>query len=233
MRPRIGITVVRNDPDYVHTYLAALERAGAAWQVISPARSEELAATLKTLDGLLLPGGGDIDPAYYGEALDGSETRWMDRVRDELELGVTRLAVEQDMPILGICRGFQVLNVAYGGSLVQHVGHHRVGGVGPVWAQHKVSLMPGSHLSEVLGSREQVVVNSRHHQAVSPDRLAPGLIASATTLPDDGIIEGIEATGQTWVVGVQWHPERTDEVPPEHAALFDAFVDQARRYRRG
>ncbi|MCW5851875.1 MAG: gamma-glutamyl-gamma-aminobutyrate hydrolase family protein [Anaerolineae bacterium] len=231
MRPRIGITVVRNDPDHVPNYLAALDRAGAEWQIITPATPDALAATLKTLDGLLLPGGGDIDPAYYGEALEGSETRWMDRVRDDLELTITRLAVEQDMPVLGICRGIQVLNVAYGGSLVQHIGHHRVGGVGPVWAQHKVALRPGSRLSEILGSREQVVVNSRHHQAVSPDRLAPGLVASAVTLPDDGIIEGVEAVGQTWVVGVQWHPERTDEVPAEHAALFDAFLDAARRYR--
>ena len=230
MQPRIGITVVRNDPDYVHTYLAALERAGAEWQVISPANANDLAATLKTLDGLLLPGGGDMDPAYYGEALDGSETRWMDRVRDELELNAVRAAVEQDMPVLGICRGFQVLNVAYGGSLVQHVDYHRVGG-GAAWAQHKVALAPGTKLSAILGGREQVVVNSRHHQAVSPGRLAPGLVASATTLPDDGVIEGIEAMAQRWVVGVQWHPERTDETPPEHAALFDAFVDQARRYR--
>ena len=231
MRPRVGITVVRNDPDYVHTYLAALERAGAEWRVISPAPPADLAATLQTLDGLLLPGGGDVDPAYYGEALDGSETRWMDRVRDELELTVVRAAIGADMPVLGICRGFQVLNVAYGGRLVQHVDYHRVGG-GPGWAQHRVALTPGTKLSEILGGREQVVVNSRHHQAVSPERLAPGLVASAVTLPDDGVVEGIEATGGRWVVGVQWHPERTDEVPPEHAALFDAFVAEARRYRR-
>ena len=94
-----------------------------------------------------------------------------------------------------------------------------------------MALAPGTKLSAILGGREQVVVNSRHHQAVSPGRLAPGLVASATTLPDDGVVEGIEATAQRWVVGVQWHPERTDETPPEHAALFDAFVDQARRYR--
>ena len=234
MRPLIGLTARRGDPEWVeqhvHYYLQALRRAGADIAVLAPQPEGEAETNLDELSGLLLSGGGDVDPAYYGEPMDGSEAEWMDLARDELELGLSRAAIDRRMPVFGICRGHQVLNIVLGGGLVQHLPFHRVGG-GPGWAQHVVRIAPDTQLHEIFGGRDEIIVNSRHHQAVTRERLAPGLVASAITWPEDGVIEGIEAPQLGWVLGVQWHPERVPEVPAEHAALFAAFVDAARRYR--
>jgi putative glutamine amidotransferase len=228
--PRIGVTTRSHDPAWVERktrpYLTALERAGAQAIVLGPREDVSAAARLEDLAGVLFSGGGDIDPKHYGESPSGTELDGMDAARDAFELELARRALDQDLPVLGICRGFQLLNVVLGGTLAQHVDHHRVGGGS--WAQHRVRLAPHTKLRAMFSGPE-LVVNSRHHQAVTPDRLAPGLVTSALTLPDDGVIEAFESSRHTWTLAVQWHPESVEQVPAEQAAIFDALVSAARR----
>ena len=145
--------------------------------------------------------------------------------RDAMELTLLRQALEQDLPVLAICRGLQLLNVCLGGSLLQHIdnGLHVAGEDGSAW--HEVSVEDGTKLHGVLDAT-RVVVNSRHHQAVTPDRLAPGLRITAMSV--DGLVEGVEGLSQRWLVGVQWHPERLEDEAPsfnsESRRLFGAFA---------
>jgi putative glutamine amidotransferase len=174
---------------------------------------------------LLLTGGIDISPGLYGEPL-SQNVGETSRARDAFELGLLRDAMEQDMPVLAICRGHQLLNVAMGGSLLQHIesGMH-VDDDEHVSAQHDADLVAGTRLHAIF-QKDRIRVNSRHHQAVTPDRVAKGLTVSATT--DDGLVEGLESREHTWVVSVQWHPERPDLHIPgfdaEARRLFEAFA---------
>jgi gamma-glutamyl-gamma-aminobutyrate hydrolase PuuD len=165
--------------------------------------------TISGLDGLLLTGGTDVNPRRYGEA-PGPHTQGPDTERDELEARLLADALAQDLPVLAICRGMQLLNVVAGGTLTQHLGdsnaHH---------GDHPVLIQPGSRLAGIYGAGERVV-NSRHHQAVRE----PGEGVAVTALAPDGIIEGIEIPRRRFVVGVQWHPEDR----PEDAPLFAAFA---------
>lgn len=176
-------------------------------------------------DGLILTGGVDIDPAIYGEPRSERVTE-VNRARDEFELALLRQALERDTPVLAICRGHQLLNVAMGGTLVQHLEERephrsRRGADGVIesgW--HDVDVVPGTLLATALG-QSSLRTNSRHHQAVTPERLAPGLAIAATT--PDGVVEGLVHPSRRWVVSVQWHPERT-EMGEVCAPLFEAFV---------
>ena len=197
-------------------YLSALERAGAEVVPVFPGETPP-----EDCDALLLSGGGDIHPRHYGQEVAGADE--IDEVRDELELAVTRRALERGIPVLGICRGFQVLNVARGGSLLQHLNGHRSQDGDPN-IRHQVCAAPGSKLAEAIGSRP-LRVNSWHHQAVTPDLLAPGLRATVVV---DGVVEALEAPDGAWVVAVQWHPERAHEVDAPATRVFDAFVRAAR-----
>ena len=175
-------------------------------------------------DALCLTGGEDMEPARYGAATD-PKTEAIDAARDALELGLIAKARERDLPVLGICRGFQVINVAYGGSLIQHLGGHREAN-GPI-APHIVVAAPGSKLASACGSAP-FSVNARHHQAVAESGLAPGLVPTATI---DGVVEAFEDPSQRWLVAVQWHPERSAD-PDMSAAgtrIFGAFADAAAR----
>jgi putative glutamine amidotransferase len=223
MAPRIGITRCAHLADY----LEAIRRAGGEPHVIDPA-SGAPAGVLETIDGLLLTGGADVDPALYGEAPHPSVER-VEAGRDEFELALVRLAVERDLPVLGLCRGVQVMNVAFGGSLVQDVPSQTPGTIthavadAPITAAHEVWVSKGSRLWQALQERlnedETCEVNSRHHQAVG--RVAEGFEVSATA--PDGLIEAIERPASRFCLGVQWHPEnfwRTGEF----RCLFEAFV---------
>ncbi len=238
MTPTIGITRCSRLDDYV----SSVEQAGARARVLDVTESPR--KVIGELHGLLLTGGGDIDPAFYGE--DRHETvEDAEPGRDEFELDLARRAIDADLPVLAICRGAQVLNVAAGGSLVQDlvseqraVGEHLrpdAGDAGIAHAiaspkdhvAHDVSVSAESVLARALGSAVEgehlCRVNSRHHQSVR--RLGRSLVASATA--PDGVIEAIEAPDARFCVGVQWHPEnfwRTGEFRP----LFDAFVAAAR-----
>ena len=202
-------------------YLAALQAAGAT-PILVPLDTGDLDG-LEFADGLLLPGGLDINPRAYG-APPHPTCEWDDRL-DDLEFRLTRWALERKLPILGICRGLQVLNVVLGGSLVQDLPSQRPQGVthprqGPRFSlTHHLTLVSGGRLAAAVGA-DEVPVNSLHHQGV--ERLAPGLLPSARA--EDGLIEGVEMAGDTWVVAVQFHPEELFATQPYAARLFESFV---------
>jgi putative glutamine amidotransferase len=226
-RPLIGLTIGATRAsdllDYARlrmTYVQAVEAAGGLPILVPPlADASALGAVLERLDGLLLPGGADVDPAEYGEPVNGSEPA--NTELDRLELDAARWAVEHDLPTLGICRGQQVINVALGGSLIQHMDGHASEGPREQ-LHHGFRVAPESRLAGILGST-QLRVNSHHHQAVK--RLGAGLVAVAWA--EDGTVEAVEAPELRWLVAVQFHPE---DLVPTHAAsqrLFSDFVDTA------
>jgi putative glutamine amidotransferase len=174
----------------------------------------ENVTTLTGLDGLLLAGGSDVDPAMYG-AQRQPETEEPDRERDSLEAALLREALDRDLPILAICRGLQLLNAALGGTLMQHIEGHRRPGKREA---HPIAVAPDSRLKSIL-NLDQYVVNSRHHQCV--DRAAHGLVAAAQA--PDGVVEALELPGKRFVLAIQWHPE--DRTDGQDARLFEAFRD--------
>jgi len=205
--------------EWLHNYPDRLHEAGLESVDVTDASHG-----LQDCDGLLLTGGVDVDPSLYNEIVHPM-TQTPVPARDAMELTLLRQALEHDLPVLAICRGLQLLNVCLGGSLLQHIdnGLHVAGEDGSAW--HEVSIEEGTKLYGVLGAT-RVVVNSRHHQAVTPDRLARGL--SITAMSDDGLVEGVEGQTQGWLVGVQWHPERLEDKAPsfisESRRLFEAFA---------
>ena len=226
MQPIIGITRCSRLDDYV----AAIEHAGGRTRVLEV--SESPRKVLGEIHGLLLTGGGDVDPVFY-RAQRHAAVEDAEPGRDEFELDLARRALEADLPLLAICRGAQVLNVAAGGSLVQDIPTEVATTLPHAVAQprdaiaHEIRVAPGSRLQQALGEAVDGAhtcrVNSRHHQSV--DAIGQGLTASATA--PDGVIEGIEAAEAEFCIGVQWHPEnfwRTGEFK----GLFEAFVTTAR-----
>lgn len=213
-------------------YLKAIEAAGGVPVVVPPLSMSLVEALLDRVDGLCLSGGPDLDPDSYHERrheLTGPVEAELDR----FEIALAAAADEREMPILAICRGLQLLNVARGGSLHQHlpdvVGegiNHRQPEPGHQ-PTHPVSLDPGSRICSILGG-DRAEVNSFHHQAIA--RLGRGLLITGHA--PDGTVESVEASDREFVVGVQWHAETLVD-RPEQAALFRAFVDQARRARQG
>jgi putative glutamine amidotransferase len=224
--PTIGITRCSRLDDYV----ASVEQAGARARVLEV--SESPRKLLNEIDGLLLTGGGDVDPALYGEERHPT-TDDAEPGRDEFEIDLARRAMTADLPVLAICRGAQVLNVAAGGTLVQDIPSevatdlaHSVTEPKDAVA-HTIRIAPGSRLEQALGGAVDGAgtcrVNSRHHQSV--ERLGPGLVPSATA--PDGVVEAIETASAAYCIGVQWHPEnfwRSGEFAP----LFASFVTAAR-----
>jgi gamma-glutamyl-gamma-aminobutyrate hydrolase PuuD len=206
------------------SYVDAVERAGGRPLVVPPA-SAAVEETLDLLDGIVFSGGSDVDPARYG-AEAHSETDAPRADRDEAELALLTGALARDMPVLAVCRGSQVLNVALGGDLVQHlpeqVGHDRHRHTPGQFADHDVKVDPQSRLGAVLGDRAPV--KSHHHQGYG--RLGAGLVEVAWA--DDGTVEGLELPGKRFALGVLWHPEEGEDF-----VLFQALVEQAAEYRRG
>ena len=223
--PRVLVTRAEEIPgERWEDYADRLAEAGAEAEAIG------LGAWLRGArpaghDGLLLTAGIDVDPARYGET-PSEHVPETDAQRDDFEAALLRDALGRDLPVLAICRGHQLFNVAHGGSLLQHIAErepHRPrrgagGAIDSGW--HDVTLAEGSLLAALFGART-LRVNSRHHQAVTPGRVAPGLRVAATAA--DGVVEALERPGRRWAVSVQWHPER-----PEAAAawrpIFDAFA---------
>src|SRR5262245_47764786 len=199
-----------------------LEAAGARALVVPPSE-DGVEETLDALDGLLFSGGADLDPDLYG-ADAHAETDDPRRDRDAGELALLRAALERDLPTLAVCRGSQLLNVARGGDLVQHLpetlGDERHKEVAGTFSDHGVAVRAGSRLAGFVGDR--VPVKSHHHQGLG--RLGEGLVEVAWA--EDGTLEGVEDPTRRFAVGVLWHPEAGDD-----AALFEALVDGARRYR--
>ncbi|MCU1657880.1 MAG: anthranilate synthase component [Pseudonocardiales bacterium] len=237
--PRIGLTTYRetaawgvwNEPaDLLPVnYADAIAAAGAVALLLPPAAFHDLRvaadAVLDGLHGLALAGGADVDPSRYDAARD-AHTGSARPDRDAWEITLTRAALDRGMPVLAICRGMQVLNVALGGDLLQHlpdiVGHDAHCPVIGRHGRHEVQLARESLVGTLLG--EQAMVATYHHQGV--DRLGTGL--AATGWAADGTVEALEGVGAAWVVGVQWHPEVHDGRP-----LFAGFVAASDRYRAG
>ncbi len=220
MIPRIAVP---------HWRAPTFERTQHYHDSLRQAGSEPLVVDGRTLPqdaaGLMLAGGTDVDSHLYGERRH-PETERPNRARDAHELRLLRQALERDLPVLAVCRGHQFLNVALGGSLLQHVegDSHRADDEGQSrW--HTVSIR-GGRLGEVYGLRRDLRVNSRHHQAVTEERLAPSLEPFAYS--PDGLVEAMESREHRWVVGVQWHPERP-EMRPAADLLFAAFVAACRK----
>lgn len=232
-RPLIGITIgYSKHPEFFtlrDDYVRAVEKAGGLAVVLAPGRPEDAADLLSKLDGLLLTGGADVDPVLYGEEAHETVTRVIPE-RDAFEIALCREALGRDQPLLAICRGHQVLNVAMGGTLIQDIPSQVSGAFDhdpdrERWeTAHEVRILPRTRLREILGA-ETIAVNSFHHQAVRD--LGEGLVVSAASTVD-GVIEGIEAPDRRLAVGVQWHPEAFWDRPPDFQPLFEALVKAGR-----
>ncbi|MGH3019004.1 MAG: gamma-glutamyl-gamma-aminobutyrate hydrolase family protein [Gaiellaceae bacterium] len=232
MRPVIGITAYAEQARWgvweapaaliPLAYVSAIERAGGRPLLVPPSE-DGIDETLAVLDGLLFSGGSDIDPDAYGAAAH-PETNGVRPERDQAELALLEAALARDMPVLAVCRGSQVLNVALGGDLVQHlpevVGHEQHKHTPGVFADHDVEVLPGTKLQALVG--DHAPVKSHHHQGYG--RIGDGLRAAARA--EDGTVEAIEDPERRFALGVLWHPEEGED-----AALFEALVDEARRYR--
>lgn len=240
-RPRIVVTLSSphraSDPAVARVknerYLESVARAGGEPIVLDESTDDAARRiALADMDGLLISGGADIDPARYGEAVAGSHAP--DRGRDEIDAVAFAAAQKGRVPVLGVCRGLQAINVFSGGTLLQHVaGHESEPYPSPGVTQHAVAIHDGTRLAGIVGEPHALVVNSYHHQAVTPDRIASGLVANALA-DHDGmtLVEGLEARDRDrWLVGVQCHPERTESSPEVFERLWSAFVAAAREHR--
>lgn len=213
-------------------YLSAVTRSGGV-PVAIPNDPAAIGSILPIVDGLLFMGGEDLDPKYYTADKPNAHNQKFSVGRDETELRLMKMALRRRLPILGICRGTQVLNVTQGGSLHQHL----LDGVTefehcqtfsptpdqPIW--HDIAIEPNSRLHEVAKKRNWTV-NSDHHQGV--DRVGRGLIATAHA--PDGVVECIESTKHPFVMGVQWHPERIYTTNPEQLKLFKRLIKEAKSF---
>ena len=242
-RPVIGITTGGREEGYIQSrhyeqfystptpYVDALRRAGAN-PVLLPPGNDAWRELLALLDGVVVTGGTDIDPVEYEGDSSNAHLLPVDRERDQSELTLVRhLLREKDKPLLCICRGLQVLNVAAGGSLYEHIPdirdqdiHRNEEGL---WEMQDVEVEAGSLIADVMG-RTSLHTSSGHHQAVK--ELGRGL--RVTGMAADGIIEALEMPGHPWLLAVQWHPEVTAERDPSQQAIFDALVEKARELRR-
>jgi len=239
MRPIIGITCGTTGSDGGNvensvnvSYISAIENAGGTPILLPLVQNAFCVADfLDVIDGLLLAGGVDMDPLFYGEEPQPSLGR-IDVDRDRVEMSLTVRALEIDMPVLGICRGIQTLNVAAGGALYQDIAmnssnvlKHRQNAPGS-YGTHAINVRKGSRLQSILGQLT-IRVNSFHHQAVK--EAAPGFVISAVTC--DGITEGIESTRHRFAIGVQFHPELMWQNNPPITALFVEFISAAKTYK--
>ena len=232
--PLIGITTYGRNEEGEYTlpaeYIEAVRRAGGVPLLIPPGEPN-MAQVLAVLDGLILSGGGDLDPAHYASA--GHPTIYMvDAERDSFELALARRAAEEPLPTLCICRGLQVLNVALGGSLVEHLPDEVDGSIGHRQGPDKptrlpITVLPGRRLAALLGAQEFEAV-SWHHQAIR--RLADPLAVAAQAA--DGVIEAVELPDHPWLIGVQWHPEMSAADDPRQQRIFDDFIAAAAEYKR-
>ena len=234
MRPVIGITTYAEEATWAGwteraafiplSYVRAVEHAGGRPLLVPPS-DDAIPETLDALDGIIFSGGGDLDPETYG-ADPHPEVGGVVPERDRGEIALLQAALERDMPVLAICRGSQLLNVARGGDLVQHlpehVGHddHRLPTDQPAMADHEVNVREGTKVSEILGDRAPV--KSSHHQGFG--KVGEGLREAAHA--EDGTVEALEDPERRFTLGVLWHPEEGEDF-----ALFKALVDEAIDYR--
>jgi putative glutamine amidotransferase len=241
----VGVTVRRGDPGWVQkstgNYLNVLAEFGVSSVILAPDAPVNLPdgatyhpdpsgrlpdGVLEHLDGVIFSGGGDVHPQYFGEPLNGAEPESIDLKRDELELTLGRAALVHDLPILAICRGCQVLNVAAGGRMIQHLDDHR----SPPGQTHfhEVIFAQNSRMRQIVG-QERLVTNTFHHQGMDSASLAPIFAPAGFAAPDPWLVEAYESLHHRWVVGVQWHPERLFELDESHRRIWTGFVAACRQ----
>jgi len=234
MKPVVGITTYLAEARFgawqvesalvPSAYVSAVERAGGRPLLVPPSE-DGVEETLDAIHGLIFSGGPDLDPDTYGQeahpATDAPRPE-----RDHAEIALLSTALARDLPVLAVCRGSQILNVALGGDLLQHlpelVGDEKHKEIQGTFSDHDVSLVPGTRLASLLG--ERTPVKSHHHQGFG--RLGEGLREAAWA--EDGTLEAVEDPGKTFALGVLWHPEEGED-----QRLFEALVDAAAEYRRG
>ncbi|MEE9417318.1 MAG: gamma-glutamyl-gamma-aminobutyrate hydrolase family protein [Acidimicrobiales bacterium] len=207
-------------------YVTAVRRAGGS-PVLLPPGEESFETWLEVVDAIIISGGTDLDPAFYGGDPSHPHLQPFDRERDQTELAMTQAVLDADIPVLFVCRGMQVLNVAFGGTIQAHLADvhrediHR-GGDG-LWTTHEVEITSSSLLSEAMGTTIATPF-SGHHQGIA--QLGDGL--KVVALAPDGVVEAIEVRGSSWAVAVQWHPEMSAATDPTQQAIFDSLVVAAR-----
>ena len=232
-RPVIGITTYLTTARWSYwelpaalipaSYVRSVAQAGGVPLLVPPSSGDGFEEILEALDGLVFSGGSDLDPELYGEAAH-PETTGVIRERDDFELALMKAALDRDLPVLAICRGSQVLNVALGGGIEQHVPdrvgtdvHKETPGV---FAEHDVDVAPGTRLASIVGERTHV--KSHHHQSFTD----VGERLQVTAHADDGTPEALEDPARTFTLGVLWHPEEGEDL-----ALFEALVAEAAEHR--
>ena len=229
----VTVVITSSGPKNARRYKEVMERLGTEIRLLLPedAGSRPTDVLMEGVGGLLLPGGPDVDPLLYGETPDPSAELEVFRPLDDLDLRLLNYALEKDMPVLAICRGMQMLNVAFGGKLIQDLPGHRAVKQEGRWVStvHLIYLSPGSKAAAIIGMAGFFRVNSRHHQGLREAQRSPRLMTTAYGV-DDGIVEGLESPEHRWVIGLQCHPEIQDEVPRLFANLFEAFGERAAAY---
>src|SRR3954470_4703065 len=215
-------------------YSRAVARAGGVPVLVPPIHelTDNALTVLQHFDGVLLPGGGDIDPRCYGREPTEESLYGIVAANDELDMAVARAALDLDLPMLALCRGMQVLNIVLGGTLVQDIGNDEH------WMrEHSVKLVEGSIIADIVGDTHLDHCHSVHHQGI--EELGAGLVPIGYS--EDGQLEAVELPTKTWVVGLQWHPEDTATRQPQQQAIYDELVrrsgvhcpgETARRHRR-
>lgn len=239
--PTVAVVVSLNIPEmtdevaglvarFTGVALTELNNLGAKVLLLDSSKAPlDPVALADSADGVLFLGGGDVDATIYGHTEPVNHEYGVDRAADDYCIDIIKSTIDRDAPMLCICRGSQLLNVALGGDLIPDIENyhpHRGGSGDPMFKDEPVILEPGSKIHDILG-RDRIAVRSGHHQAVN--RVGDGLVVTARA--EDGIVEGTELPSATWVVGVQWHPEDDDGSADDRRALFGAFVEKAREAR--
>ncbi len=201
-------------------YQTALVRSGAVPLILPPIVDlvKDVPGLIARCDGIVLHGGGDIDPHLYGRTPETDHLYGVNAAHDAVERAVVETALDTGVPMLAICRGHQILNVVCGGTLIQHLDRPD-----HLERSHPVTLIGESRVARAMDTSRPEACFSFHHQAI--ETVGEGLVCTGHS--DDGIIEAIEWTGSHWIVGVQWHPEDTAAEDPQQQALFDALVQEA------
>lgn len=237
----VTVAVTSNGPRNARRYVEVMEHLGVQVRLLLPedAGSGSTEELMEGVGGLLLPGGPDVDPTLYGASPDPSAGLEVCHPLDDLDLRLLNHALKLDMPVFAICRGMQIMNVAFGGTLIQDLPDHRpellpedqAGHSNGRWVSkmHLIFLAPGCKAAAIIGMAGFFRVNSRHHQGLREGQRSPRLMATAYGV-DDGLVEGLESPEHSWVIGLQCHPERQDEVPRLFANLFTGFGERAEEF---
>jgi putative glutamine amidotransferase len=228
IKPIIAVTASALD-QHTQRYIDGVERSNGEPWVILPEHGVDASEFMAKANALVLTGGEDVHPSRYESLPLATRNQTFNEPRDAMEAELLKAALNDDMPVYGICRGMQLLNVVLGGSLTELAGHSGTftddGEVATV-AYHRIFISPGSKLAAVVGSGGIVRVNSIHFQGVREAQKSPLLMAGAYSL-EDGVIEALESPSHRWVIGVQFHPERRMELPPHFDRLFQSLVERA------